>query len=299
MNNKDAYYFSHDANARREDKCIALIAEYGYEGYGRFWALIEILREQPGYQIDIGSKFGYAKLADELKMTRAEIEQFVKSCIEDFELLKSDGKNLWSDSLFRRMQTLDENRKRLSDSGRRGGIRSQEKRKNEALLENSEAPLEENPSPAPQNSSNKNRIEENKEEQNRAKQKIADALERMPLAVIEDIPTPDRSTQAETEFRHNDFLTKVVAHWRGCFSFNPPQNDIQMLKRDWDRFGTTRMLWAITHWSAGGYRDKSLIHKALAGEFDFNYKDKPKMLKLSEIQTPMHLLPPNINANTS
>ena len=32
-------YFSHDNNARRHPKMKALIAEFGYEGYGRFWAL--------------------------------------------------------------------------------------------------------------------------------------------------------------------------------------------------------------------------------------------------------------------
>lgn len=46
---KNTIYFTHDSNARRDPKILALIADYGYEGYGRFWALIEFLREQDGH----------------------------------------------------------------------------------------------------------------------------------------------------------------------------------------------------------------------------------------------------------
>ena len=37
----DLPYFSHDNNAQDHPKMQALIAEYGFEGYGRFWALHE------------------------------------------------------------------------------------------------------------------------------------------------------------------------------------------------------------------------------------------------------------------
>jgi len=38
---KDAYYFSHDANAQDDEKILDLRADYGWEGYGLFWAVIE------------------------------------------------------------------------------------------------------------------------------------------------------------------------------------------------------------------------------------------------------------------
>ncbi len=48
---KDAYYFSHDANAQDDHKCMHLIEELGMEGYGIYFALIEKLRSEPNYTL--------------------------------------------------------------------------------------------------------------------------------------------------------------------------------------------------------------------------------------------------------
>lgn len=50
MSKKDAYYFSHDSNAKDDFKCMLLIEEIGLEGYGIFWILVETLREQESYK---------------------------------------------------------------------------------------------------------------------------------------------------------------------------------------------------------------------------------------------------------
>ena len=47
---KDAYYFSHDSNAKDDPKCMLLIEELQLEGYGIYWVLVEILREQPDFK---------------------------------------------------------------------------------------------------------------------------------------------------------------------------------------------------------------------------------------------------------
>lgn len=48
---KDAYYFSHDANAQDDPKCMMLIDQLGMEGYGIFWGLIEKLRNEPDFKL--------------------------------------------------------------------------------------------------------------------------------------------------------------------------------------------------------------------------------------------------------
>ena len=50
---KDAYYFSHDCNAKEDPKCVLLIEQLGLEGYGIFWVLVETLREQPEFKYPI------------------------------------------------------------------------------------------------------------------------------------------------------------------------------------------------------------------------------------------------------
>lgn len=49
---KDACYFSHDSNARNDPKILAMRAVFGMEGYGRYWCLIEILRDEDGYKLE-------------------------------------------------------------------------------------------------------------------------------------------------------------------------------------------------------------------------------------------------------
>lgn len=55
MATKDAYYFSHDANARNDIKIIRLRRSLGLEGYGIYFCLIEMLREQNDYRLPLAN----------------------------------------------------------------------------------------------------------------------------------------------------------------------------------------------------------------------------------------------------
>jgi len=110
---KDAYYFKHDSNARNDIKIKRLIKVYGLEGYGKYWILVEILREQDGYRLSLNStKYPYAEVADELRCTEKEAKHFINDCIKEFHLLETDGQYLWSNSLLRRMAMWDEFREK-------------------------------------------------------------------------------------------------------------------------------------------------------------------------------------------
>ena len=47
---KDAFYFSHDSNAKDDPKIVLLIESLGLEGYGIYWVLVEILRDQEDFR---------------------------------------------------------------------------------------------------------------------------------------------------------------------------------------------------------------------------------------------------------
>jgi len=70
-------FFSHDNNARRHPKMKALIAEYGFEGYGRFWALNERIAESSGAFIDISKKVNKLDLASELGLDGKGLDSFL------------------------------------------------------------------------------------------------------------------------------------------------------------------------------------------------------------------------------
>jgi len=70
-------YFSHDNNARRHPKMKALIAEFGFEGYGRFWALNERIAESSNACIDISKKVNKLDLANELGLDGNGLDRFI------------------------------------------------------------------------------------------------------------------------------------------------------------------------------------------------------------------------------
>lgn len=105
---KDVLYFSHDSNAHRDPKIIAMRAVYGAEGYGWFWMLIEMMRESDGYKLEMQSKYAFHAYALQLQCDSNAFASFVHDCINEFNLFLSDGDYFWSESLLRRMQIKDE-----------------------------------------------------------------------------------------------------------------------------------------------------------------------------------------------
>lgn len=110
-NEKDAYYFPHDCNARNDPKILALRSVFGAEGYGVYWMLIEILREQPDYKLQV-TKYLFNALAMQMQVQKERLQEIVEACCEEFvegnsPLLVNDGQYLYSDSLLRRMERVD------------------------------------------------------------------------------------------------------------------------------------------------------------------------------------------------
>jgi hypothetical protein len=73
----DLPYFSHDNNAQDHPKMQALIAEYGFEGYGRFWALNERIAASGEAVIDISKKVNKMALARSLGLNEEGIDGFL------------------------------------------------------------------------------------------------------------------------------------------------------------------------------------------------------------------------------
>lgn len=113
---KDAFYFSHDANARNDPKICAMRSVYGGEGYGWYWMIVEILRDQPNYQLEI-TKYTFQALAMQMQCDVSTLEKYMDDCISEFTengvgLFQSDDRYLWSKSLISRMQVVDQKREK-------------------------------------------------------------------------------------------------------------------------------------------------------------------------------------------
>lgn len=113
---KDSYYFQHDSNARYDPKIQALIKKYGIEGYGRYWILIEILRDSSNYKLEDKS-YVWLSLAEQMLCSVEDIKKFVNDCIKEFELIEKIDKLFYSPSLLCRMLKLDDIRQKRSKAG--------------------------------------------------------------------------------------------------------------------------------------------------------------------------------------
>jgi hypothetical protein len=108
---KEAYYFSHDANAKEDPKILQLRMEMGWEGYGLFWAIIEMLRNESDFRM----RTHYRGIAFALQTH----EDSIKRLINDFDLFQVDEQYFWSESLLKRMELKEERSEKARESAKK------------------------------------------------------------------------------------------------------------------------------------------------------------------------------------
>lgn len=114
MSRRDTYYFPHEYNAKDDPKCERLISVMGMEGYGIFWALLEVLRVQPDYTYPL---VNIPIVAHKYYTTPEQVRRVVF----DFGLFTIiEDKIFFSNGLINRMQVLDERRRKRSEAGKKG-----------------------------------------------------------------------------------------------------------------------------------------------------------------------------------
>ncbi|OHE05411.1 DUF4373 domain-containing protein [Sulfurimonas sp. RIFOXYB12_FULL_35_9] len=111
---KDTCYFSHDANAKDDYKCMLLIDQMGLEGYGIFWVLVETLREQKDYKYPLQL---VPSLARKYNTTQAKMETVINA----YGLFDIDTQSFFfSGSLNRRMSFFEQKKQQQIEAGKRG-----------------------------------------------------------------------------------------------------------------------------------------------------------------------------------
>lgn len=116
---KEAFYFSHDSNARSDPKIKSLVKNHGMQGYGRYWVIVETLREQSDFKLEHAEWVLDALAMDMLCDTNA-VALFIDECVNRFKLLTSDNEKFWSNSLIRRMEKREEDRQKRAEAGKKG-----------------------------------------------------------------------------------------------------------------------------------------------------------------------------------
>lgn len=113
-------YFSHDSNARNDEKIALLRMKHGSAGYGVYFMILERLREAKDYM----SVKDYNLIAFDLR----EDSQLIKSVVEEFGLFtfvndKNRGECFYSKSFNDRMKLKDEKSQRRAEAGKKGAAK--------------------------------------------------------------------------------------------------------------------------------------------------------------------------------
>ncbi len=109
MKDKDAYYFPHYSNARNDQKIMKLRRVLGMEGYGIFFCLLEILRDQTNFKLPLGS---LPELEFEFRVSKEKI----LSVINDYDLFTIDENNFFSPKLVLYLQPYIEKSQRARNA---------------------------------------------------------------------------------------------------------------------------------------------------------------------------------------
>ena len=115
--NKDAYYFSHDSNARNDQRLLKVRMQHGMQGYGIYFGIVEILREQEGYILSLKD---IPSIAYDLRIEIPIIEEI----IFNYDLFVMEDDIFYSKSLKKRLELMDEMKLKRVEAGRKGGIAS-------------------------------------------------------------------------------------------------------------------------------------------------------------------------------
>lgn len=130
-NLKDAYYFSHDSNARNDTKILAMRCDYGLEGYGMYWIIVETLRDESEYKLPLNEKT-YKALAMQMHSKADAVDNFINDCIHEYELFSDDGQYFWAESLMRRMSKLEDIREKRRKAAEKRWDKTPENRESDA-----------------------------------------------------------------------------------------------------------------------------------------------------------------------
>jgi len=112
---KDAYYFPHDSNARNDQRLLKVRFKHGASGYGAFFMLLEIMREQGDYRLSMTD----LEMIDEMEI-HIGIDSLI-DIVENYDLFELDGDYFYSNSFDRRMQKMNDLRDIRAKAGRKGG----------------------------------------------------------------------------------------------------------------------------------------------------------------------------------
>lgn len=163
---KEAYFFSHDYNARQDPKMQEVLMDLGVAGLGIYWCVIEQLYEQ-------GGSLPLSSIKAIAFTLHANIED-VRNLVENYGLFENDGTEFWSPRVSRQIdgrKKLTEKRAeaaagRWAKSGKNGSFNANASKTDANASENDANAMQKNENGGFCNAIKGKEIKENKRKEN-------------------------------------------------------------------------------------------------------------------------------------
>lgn len=107
------FYFQHDNTAHEDDKILDLRADLHYEGYGIFWALLEILHQNGGRMQMHTKRLAFALQVD---------EEILSKVIKNYDLFVIEDGYFYSQRLLNQIDYRAEIVEKRRKAGAKGGM---------------------------------------------------------------------------------------------------------------------------------------------------------------------------------
>lgn len=107
---KDAYYFSHDANAHQDPKITKMLLSLKAEGYGIYWVIVEMLRSEETLMLSHNDYDAIAYQSHSNPITVARV-------VKEFDLFcVKDNGTFYSNSLIKRVEQYRDKSKKYTEN---------------------------------------------------------------------------------------------------------------------------------------------------------------------------------------
>lgn len=141
---KKTYYFQHDFEAISDPKIQFILAKFGGIGYGLWWRIVEMLHQEDENKLQ-HKEYLYFALANQLKCEESLVKSFIQSCIEEAELLDSDGEYFWSERVLKNVGKMQELKEKRSSAGKKSAEKRTENQQVATSVEQVLTSVEQNP----------------------------------------------------------------------------------------------------------------------------------------------------------
>jgi len=133
----DTYYFSHESNARNDERMLMFRAEKGWEGYGIYWALLEMMFENEDTCLHFASIKG---IALHYGIDKSLLQSVIDTAISE-GIFEKDDKSFWSNDLRKGKEIFKKHKDDKSRAGKKGmetrwGDNAKSKEDNNVITDN-------------------------------------------------------------------------------------------------------------------------------------------------------------------